>query len=681
MSLPAFQPNNGGSIENSVLQILSSIAMEELALSHILNAEGEKLQYALGTLDGVSPPFSPTIDEIIEINQSVKDMVQQVGLTQRLLLLKMQEALKIYEKDGDEPPPPLPLFLLSYDTNGGHIDGPAPEIILYPRQGHPLNMRDIPSHGGHNSRPVAFIGWTQGQDTHFYEATDSLPSVITTIDIVDQDVTVYAVWGYDDNGNGIPDILEGEFTLTYDTNGGHDDGPPMVFNLVSNTSHAISTIIPTHDADVNGDEIIFIGWTEQQDTTIYSGHDQSSALPPLLTSVAIEDDNVTVFALWGYDQNNNGIPDVYEDTFDLNYDTNGGNNDGPPTETLLLPNHYQLDSTTIPSHAADNGKDVVFIGWSLEPTPIYAGVDDKNEVASKLVTDIDIVDTDVTVYAVWGYDEDGDNIPDILENMYTLTYDVNGGRNDGPASKLMVAQSDFLLNNTVTPTHAAVSGRTIRFLGWTDARDTTVYERSASIPSTITTVDIHADKTVYALWGYANLPGLEATAALCTSVNAIDGRAWHLARKAKIGSNTYLMLVAKGVISYGAFGANNTYEGSLVQASMTNACASSTDLRQIAVIPNLGNPSYQIPTTTEPTAVMADSQTKDVFFALSRQDALDGKISCNWGFADHWWARTAVSGTDNQAWEWNPNADTVNTSIVATGSVVGYLPAVWVRVY
>ena len=37
--------------EGAVNQILSSIAMEELGLSHILNAEGEKLQYITPELE------------------------------------------------------------------------------------------------------------------------------------------------------------------------------------------------------------------------------------------------------------------------------------------------------------------------------------------------------------------------------------------------------------------------------------------------------------------------------------------------------------------------------------------------------------------------------------------------------------------------------------------------------
>lgn len=52
MSLPTF-PDENLSInrEDAVNYILTSIAMEELALSHILNAEGEKIQYVIGTLD------------------------------------------------------------------------------------------------------------------------------------------------------------------------------------------------------------------------------------------------------------------------------------------------------------------------------------------------------------------------------------------------------------------------------------------------------------------------------------------------------------------------------------------------------------------------------------------------------------------------------------------------------
>lgn len=53
MSMPSFPPNGADMTQEEALtMIIASIAMEELALSHILNAEGEKLQYILGTGTG-----------------------------------------------------------------------------------------------------------------------------------------------------------------------------------------------------------------------------------------------------------------------------------------------------------------------------------------------------------------------------------------------------------------------------------------------------------------------------------------------------------------------------------------------------------------------------------------------------------------------------------------------------
>jgi len=82
--------------EKSIAQILTSIAMEEIGLSHIINAEGEKIQYILGTLEGSRPPTPPTIDQVIEINQTVKDTLQQVAFNQMFLSAKMADALKAY---------------------------------------------------------------------------------------------------------------------------------------------------------------------------------------------------------------------------------------------------------------------------------------------------------------------------------------------------------------------------------------------------------------------------------------------------------------------------------------------------------------------------------------------------------------------------------------------------------
>lgn len=75
MSLPSF-PSITPPItrEDALNQLISSIASEELGMSHILNAEGEKLQYILGTLPGLSGGPA-TYQEVLDANNSVSDLL------------------------------------------------------------------------------------------------------------------------------------------------------------------------------------------------------------------------------------------------------------------------------------------------------------------------------------------------------------------------------------------------------------------------------------------------------------------------------------------------------------------------------------------------------------------------------------------------------------------------------
>ena len=91
MSMPAFVETTIGR-EEAVNQILASIAMEELALSHILNAEGEKIQHVLGTLTGQTVSTA-TVQDLLDIDASVVTMLSSVRDTQSQLMEKMTAAL------------------------------------------------------------------------------------------------------------------------------------------------------------------------------------------------------------------------------------------------------------------------------------------------------------------------------------------------------------------------------------------------------------------------------------------------------------------------------------------------------------------------------------------------------------------------------------------------------------
>lgn len=106
MSMPKFPTEmHTPKLEEAINQTLSSIAMEQLALSHIMNAEGEKLQFVLGTLEDSKHEKHEkhvTVDELLEINESVRKMLDTIVSTEVVLKVKMTdalEALKEHEKD------------------------------------------------------------------------------------------------------------------------------------------------------------------------------------------------------------------------------------------------------------------------------------------------------------------------------------------------------------------------------------------------------------------------------------------------------------------------------------------------------------------------------------------------------------------------------------------------------
>lgn len=106
MSMPTFPPCGADMTKDEALtMIIASIAMEELALSHIVNAEGEKLQYILGTLPGSCPESCADSTDLLEVNNSVRNLLDTVLQSQMLLKGKLDRAL---EASGHSPEPNCP---------------------------------------------------------------------------------------------------------------------------------------------------------------------------------------------------------------------------------------------------------------------------------------------------------------------------------------------------------------------------------------------------------------------------------------------------------------------------------------------------------------------------------------------------------------------------------------------
>ena len=68
--------------------------MEELSLAHLLNAEAEKVQFALGTLE-TAQGVAAGMDQILETNRLAGKMVRDVIKNQMLLAMKMEDTVDL----------------------------------------------------------------------------------------------------------------------------------------------------------------------------------------------------------------------------------------------------------------------------------------------------------------------------------------------------------------------------------------------------------------------------------------------------------------------------------------------------------------------------------------------------------------------------------------------------------
>ena len=240
----------------------------------------------------------------------------------------------------------------------------------------------------------------------------------------DGNTNVYAVWAADRNGNKTADYLE-EYTLTYESNaqqGGTVTQLPTDTNIhIPGDEVTLSSAVPTHD-DVGGKTVVFIGWTETQTNSIFSRADTA---PTTTTKVIFGSADKKVYAAWGYDENNNGTADVLE-TYTLTYDLNGGNEAAPAMVSGIKKN-TEVELTEVKGFTRNPNE--IFVGWSATKHDAALTAQDKQEDVEKFLITGEkyrITTADVTLYAVWAIDSNGDGTPD-YQTTYTVTYDLDGG--------------------------------------------------------------------------------------------------------------------------------------------------------------------------------------------------------------------------------------------------------------
>lgn len=79
-------------LEDALNLILISIALEEMALAHIINAEAEKVQRFVMDEEA-------TLEDLFEVNRSVQRTLRNVIKKEMLLQFKLEDALDFIEEE------------------------------------------------------------------------------------------------------------------------------------------------------------------------------------------------------------------------------------------------------------------------------------------------------------------------------------------------------------------------------------------------------------------------------------------------------------------------------------------------------------------------------------------------------------------------------------------------------
>lgn len=313
-----------------------------------------------------------------------------------------------------------------------------------------------------------------------------MPDMVGAVTFGSFDITVYAVWSTDYDNDGIPDVFQDGFTLTYDANGG--TGAPVDTHI-----YQYGESIAVDDAAgmmmvAPSSNYVFMYWTDDAGVLpVYVLGDDRNSLPAEVHNITFSTSNVILYAVWGEDANGNGTADILEDKYELEYNGNGGANVPPKSSGHLLNDTIVLDDGS----SMTNGS-YVFVGWTLAEPNTYSSVYTVGEegLLPAIVTDVTFTSRDIIVYAVWSTDSNGNGIPDVYEDAYTVTYDTNGGTGS------QTDANSYLMGSTATVLDQNdMANGTYAFIGWNTEADGSGTSYAAG-----DTFTIDADTVLFAQW-------------------------------------------------------------------------------------------------------------------------------------------------------------------------------------
>lgn len=308
-------------------------------------------------------------------------------------------------------------------------------------------------------------GGVYDDDGLYQDMTSAFPYTVEgdiTLTNPTRDGYTFTGWAYNaDNHRFAAQWKEIQYTVTLDANGGKIYGNDT---LTRERSYS-GTLgpVPVNELQRNG--YTFQGWAFQQSASeAFYGPAVKMTYADIFSQLSDKTrTSVTLYAVW--------TPNTYT----LTYDANGGTFNGKETEIRQDSVGVFFDQKFSVEKTADAYKGLAregytFLGWALNATseePVYRPGDMIHYTWQQ----------DITLYAVWS------------QNMYTVTFDANGGTFAEGANTAIPVPENGVIGNGNAP---EVSREGYNFAGW--------YREDKTTPWSLNEGVVQSDVTLYAGW-------------------------------------------------------------------------------------------------------------------------------------------------------------------------------------
>ena len=391
--------------------------------------------YSAVTTEGANGKFTSTIT--VEAAKYVAKYNEDTKVTHRLADGEVEKKTIVVEfdstyskdsvtvKSGTLPvvfkvtcaqPQPDPKYTLTYNASGGTLNSGMTSPVTDKKAGDTVDLdyTNQPTHEPQDGKNVIFIGWTRTDTKEkVYANGEPLPDLAKQVTFANSSITVYAVWGLDENSDNVPDALEAKVTYKIDNGQWFDSSSKDPDATV--TSEDKVAYIPLYEKNDDG---TWVTIDAKLGTTIPTGHrgntgyisdgwykDAETTRTEISAATAVTG-NVTYTFKY--------VPETKLDAYTVVLHLDGGAYTAVPAGYTAGSSGYSytLNAATDavnPNAATLNKSGYEFKGWSLSDTAPQTLIGTNETFASLSVQQNGLEGNHnrITLYAVWDKNSGG----------------------------------------------------------------------------------------------------------------------------------------------------------------------------------------------------------------------------------------------------------------------------------